>query len=320
MILVGDIGGTYTRLALFEGDRKIEERKYFSRRYESLDALLLEFQQQRGVRIGKACFGVAGSVHQGVCKATNLPWKIDALQLGKVLQNARVEILNDLEAKAYGIDCLSEEDLFPLQTGRRQEGNRALIAAGTGLGEAGLVWDGTRFLPFACEGGHADFAARDEEEWALFLYLKKRLEHVSYEQVVSGPGLYHIFQFLTESGRAVLSPSVQKELEANDPPRVISEWGMSGKDPACARAFGWFLSLYGAEAGNLALKFLAINGLYIAGGMAPVIKERMKEGEFLPSFAGKGRFRSFLESIPVWVVLNDDVALLGAAEYLRKKI
>ncbi|HLB52311.1 MAG TPA: glucokinase [Chlamydiales bacterium] len=316
MILVGDIGGTYTRLALFQGKVKQIERKYLSGKYESLDKIVLEFLTEEKIKVERACFGVAGPVRDGICKTTNLPWIIDVNVLKRTLGITIVRLLNDLEAKAYGVDCLDTKDFASLQMGKVQEGNRAIIAAGTGLGEVGLVWDGKKYFPFACEGGHVDFAARNEEEFALFLYLKKKMEHVSYERVVSGPGLHLIFQFLIDTGRAKLSEQVKQEMEKQDPSKVISDWGMNEKDPACKQAFELFLSLYGGEAGNLALKFLALNGVYIAGGMASIILEKLKTDTFLSSFSNKGRFKDLLKSIPIWVILNDDVALFGAAAYV----
>lgn len=320
MILVGDIGGTYTRLALFLGKEKKIERKYLSRQYLSLEKIVFEFLEEEKCSVEKACFGVAGPVRKGVCKATNLPWIIDALNIQTSLKIKKVELINDLEAKAYGLLVLEKKDLYSLQEGSsKQEGNLALIAAGTGLGEAALFWDGKKHHPFACEGGHVDFAARNEEEFALFLYLREKMEHVSYERVVSGPGLHLIFQFLIDTKRALFSDKVKEEMMKKDPSKVISELGAKKEDPACERAFSWFLSLYGAEAGNLALKFFSLGGLYIAGGMAPFILDSLQKGPFLSSFSDKGRFKKLLESIPIWVVLNDDVALLGASYHLLER-
>lgn len=319
MILAGDIGGTHTRLALFDQGQKKNERKYVSRDYPSLEKIVHEFLQTEKQTVSKACFGVAGPVINGKCKATNLPWTIDASVLSQTLQISSVLLLNDLEANAYGLKVLKKEELFLLQAGDpKRQGNQALIAAGTGLGEAGLFWDGREHRPFSCEGGHADFGARNEDEFALFLHLRKKIGHVSYERVVSGPGLYAIFQFLVETGRASFSARTKEEMEKRDPAKVISDWGSRGLDPACSTALDWFVSIYGAEAGNLALKFLSLGGLYIGGGIAPHILEKLKKGPFLSSFADKGRFRSLLESIPIWVVLNDDAALLGAADRAAK--
>lgn len=318
MILVGDIGGTHTRLALFDKGHMVEvEKKYPSRNYSGLEEIVRQYLQNK--KIEKACFGVAGPVQEGVCKATNLPWIIDASHLSKALQIPSVYLLNDLEANAYGIKVLKPEELYSLQVGKKQKGNQALISAGTGLGEAGLYWDGKEHHPFACEGGHTDFAPRNAMEIELLVYLKKKFPHVSYERVVSGPGIHSIYQFLIETGRETSSPQLEKEMKERDPSSVISEWGRQNKDKACVKTVEWFISLYGAEAGNLALKFLSLGGMYVGGGIAPHLLEKIKNGSFLSSFSDKGRFKPLLESIPIWVILNDNAALMGAAAYAAAK-
>jgi glucokinase len=315
MILAGDIGGTNSRLAFFDQGKLVgKEKKFPSQKYSSLEEIIREFLQ--GQRVEKACFGIAGPVREGKSKVTNLPWVIDAEKIGRTLGIPSVHLLNDLEANAYGLKALKKEELFVLHEGRAQKGNQALIAAGTGLGEAGLIWDGKTHRPFACEGGHTDFGPRNQWEIELWVYLKKKFGHVSYERVVSGPGLHNIFQFLIDTGKETLSSAVKEEFALRDPSRVISEWGSQDKDPACVRAVEWFISLYGAEAGNMALKFFAVGGFYLGGGIAPHLSKKIKQGTFHASFVDKGRFREFLESIPIWIVMNDDAALLGAASYL----
>lgn len=317
MILAGDIGGTRTRLAIFEKGVKKVEKKFFSRNYSGLDQIVLEFLAEGKIQVAKACFGIAGPIKEGKCKATNLPWMIDADQLSQVLGIASVSLLNDLEANAYGIRELKKDQFFLIQEGNPlQKGNQALIAAGTGLGEAGIIWDGHSYHPFACEGGHTDFGPRNELEIELFLYLKKTFpHHVSYERVISGPGLFSLYRFLIETNKEKSSPLVEAAMRTKDPSFVVSEWGLHNKDAACVRALDWFVSLYGSEAGNLALKFLSLGGLYIGGGIAPCIKDKIKNGDFISSFTNKGRFKNLLESIPIWVILDDDTALLGAAFY-----
>lgn len=316
MILAGDIGGTHTRLALFEQGKMVVEKKFTSKNYKGLQQIIEEFMREKKYKVQAACFGVAGPVREGVCRTTNIPWIIDARELSQNLGIKAVKLLNDLEANAYGLKKLKKEELFLLHTGQiHQQGNQALIAAGTGLGEAGLYWDGKEHYPFACEGGHADFAPRDERECELFLFLKKKFGHVSYERVVSGPGLLLLYQFLIETKREKSSAEVKKEMERNDPSQVVSEWGRTNRDPACSQALDWFLSFYGAETGNMALKFLALGGVFVGGGIAPHLIERMKTGSFLSAFFDKGRFKSLLESVSIWVVLNDDAALLGAAYF-----
>jgi len=317
VILAGDIGGTNTRLALFEKNKMLVEEKFSSQKYKSLEEIIQEFLRKQNKKISKAGFGVAGPVQNGRCQTTNLPWLVDAVHLSRMLQIPRVDLLNDLEAKAYGLRMLKKEERFLLHPGNLdQKGNQALIAAGTGLGEAGLYWDGTQHHPFPCEGGHTDFAPRNALEIELFIYLQKQFGHVSYERVVSGPGLHLLYRFFIETGKEKESLLVREEMKQKDPPLVVSEWGKLDKDPACVLALDLFLSLYGAESGNLALKLLSLGGFYIGGGIAPHLIEKMKKGSFLPSFMNKGRFKSLLETIPIWIILNDDASLLGVAYFV----
>jgi len=321
MILAGDIGGTHTRLALFEKSGSyslVTEMKYKSREYDSLEAIIHQFLAEKKKKVVSACIGIAGPVRSGISQATNLAWMVDSKRLADVLGLSEVHLLNDLEANAYGTKVLKDSEIAVLHPGQKQKGNQALIAAGTGLGEAGIYWDGVDHRPFATEGGHADFAPRNKLEIDLLLFLKKKFGHVSYERVVSGPGLYSIYQFLIESGREAASPEVDEAILNTDPPRVISEY--SSKDKACSAATDCFLSLYGAEAGNMALKFLAIGGMYVGGGIAPILFERMKKGAFHSAFVDKGRFTDLLHSIPIYVIMNDNAALLGAAYYARNQM
>lgn len=318
MILAGDIGGTNTRLAIFKENTILAEQKFSSKKYQSLEEIVRIFLDTQKIEIKSACFGVAGPVVDGKCKATNLPWIIDVANLRKVCKVSFVSLLNDLETKAYGIRVLKKEELYVLQEGKKQGGNQALIAAGTGLGEAGLYWDGKEYHPFACEGGHTDFAPRNDLEIELLIYLQKKFQHVSYERIVSGPGIPLLYEFLIETGKEKKSKEIEEAMKEKSAPLVISEWALIHKEPACLRAIDWFLSLYGAEAGNLALKFLALGGMYIGGGIAPSLRQLMKEGEFLTSFNRKGRFQALLETIPIYVILNDDASLLGAAYFANR--
>jgi glucokinase len=301
MILAGDIGGTNTRLALFDGGNVVLEKKFKSGSFKSLEEIVSLFLE--GKKISRACFGVAGPVREGRCQATNLPWMIEAKNLAKTIGIATVSLLNDLEAKAYGLRCMKKEDYFVLHLGKRQEGNQAMIAAGTGLGEAGLYWDGKEHHPFACEGGHVDFAPRNPLEIELLQYLQKKHQHVSYERIVSGPGIYTLYEFFAKGKK---NPSIMT-------PQDVT----TSKDPVALQAVDLFLSLYGAESGNLALKFLSLGGFFIGGGIAPFLKDAMK-GSFLSSFMDKGRFKPLLESIPIYVILNDDASLLGAAYFAAR--
>ncbi len=317
MILTGDIGGTNTRLAFFESNTIVAEKKFHSKNYQSLEEIIQIFLSEQKKTFSAACFGVAGPIVNGKCNATNLPWVIDIANLRKCCKIQTIYLLNDLETKAYGIRVLKKEELYVLQAGKEQPGNQALIAAGTGLGEAGLYWDGKDHHPFACEGGHTDFAPRDELEIELLIYLKKKFQHVSYERIVSGPGIPLLYQFLIETGKEPRSQEMEEEMLQKDAPHVISEWALKRHDPVCLRVIHWFLSIYGAEAGNLALKFLSLGGMYIGGGIAPALIQQIKEGPFLSSFCCKGRFQPLLETIPIHVILNDDASLLGAAYFAR---
>jgi glucokinase len=327
MILAGDIGGTKTLVALFEGTgddlRLVHEESFPSGEHRSLEEILGLFQQGRaGVALRAACFGVAGPVVEGKSRTTNLPWELDAEVLSRVL-GAPVKLLNDLEAMGYGMLYLRPEELLPLNPGAppRRNGNVAVIAAGTGLGEGMLYWDGRRHHPLASEGGHADFAPRTDQEIELLRWLRARHGHVSYERVLSGPGLYNVFSFLRESGAAPETPALAGRLkEVEDPNIAITELGVSGADPLCAATLELFGTLYGAEAGNLALKCVALGGVFVGGGIAPHIVSVLQKGCFLRGFLDKGRFDSLLKGLAVQVALNPNVALLGAAHYASQMV
>jgi glucokinase len=252
---------------------------------------------------------------------TNLSWIVDSNELKRELKVKDVILMNDLEANAWGLRVLKQEDFYLLHAGTPgQTGNAALLSAGTGLGEAGLYWDGMEHRPFACEGGHTDFAPRNALEVEFFAYLTKLYpSHISYERVISGQGLVTIFRFLVETGREIPSQEVKKEMESRDPAAVISEWGNKQRDRACTHALEWFVSFYGAEAGNMALKLFSLGGVYLGGGIAPQILDTLKRGLFMKGFLSKGRFESLLKTMPIRIVLNDDAALLGAAEFIRRK-
>lgn len=320
MILAGDIGGTKTNLALFEADgvqlKPIVEATFPSHEHTGLEDIVQRFLSAHAVRVEQASFGVAGPVRHGRCEAVNLAWVVDAQPLACLLGLETVGLINDLEANAYGIAALTPQDLIVLNAGTPEaEGNAAVIAAGTGLGEAGLYWDGKRHRPFASEGGHADFAPRRALEVELLRYLLAEFEHVSWERVLSGPGLYNVYRFLRDTGRGVEPPWLRKEMRQHDPSAAISRAGLAGTCGLCVQALDLFVSLYGAEAGNLALKVMATGGVFIGGGIAPKIIDKLKAGTFMQAFMGKGRLKPLLEAMPVRVILNDKTALLGAARY-----
>jgi glucokinase len=315
MILVGDIGGTNTRLALFEGLQHTHIDIFPSAQYAGLDEIAALFLKQTGASVEAACFGIAGPVRDGVSKVSNLPWIVDARQISAKLGIERVSLLNDLEANAHGIAVLQPSDLATLNEGAASSGNRALISAGTGLGEAGLLAEGNGYRPFASEGGHSDFAPRNEVEIELLRYLLKRWSRVSFERVLSGPGLFNIYEFLRDTGRGSEPAWLAERMHGENPSAVISETALAGSAEICVLALDMFVAIYGAEAGNLALKLMATGGVFVGGGIAPKIAPKLRDSTFMTAFADKGRFRSLLESVPVRVILNDKTALLGAAHY-----
>lgn len=320
-VLAGDIGGTKTHLALFsvEGEKVRAEtsRTFQSKRYCGLLPVLREFLADDHPAIDAGCFGIAGPVVEGKVKTPNLPWIVDSSELSSALKLDAVGLLNDLEAAAYGIFTLDDDEFFTLNQGTiRHSGNKALIAAGTGLGEAILYDDGRHFHPLASEGGHADFAARNDLEIELLRYLIGRFGHVSYERVLSGPGLFNIYSFLKESGRFEEPAWLAERLAgAVDPSAVISETALAHQAEISVNALDVFVSVYGAEAGNLALRAKAVGGVYVGGGIAPKILDKLKDGTFMRAFVDKGRYKDFLSAIPVKVVLNEEAALRGAAYY-----
>src|SRR3989449_9528373 len=318
MILAGDIGGTNARLAVFDvldGRFSLISASVFpSREYSSLDEIVSKFVRTANVHPHAACFGVAGPVRNGRVEASNLPWIIESKRLAEELDLKKALLINDLEANAWGIAFLDPGDLVSLnQVKGTPVGNQAVISAGTGLGEAGMYWDGTKHHVFACEGGHADFAPRNELETELLRYLRVRFGHVSYERIVSGPGLVNVFNFLRDTGRGREPQWLIDEMSQSDPAAAISGAGVHGKCPLCEQAVDLFVSIYGAEAGNLTLKILATGGVYLGGGIAPKLLPKLAGPLFMQAFVSKGRMQSLLESIPVKVITNESIALLGAA-------
>ena len=318
LVIGGDIGGTKTRLCLFEASGETlemrAERTFQSIGYPALDDIVRDFLALTGARAELACFGIAGPVAGRTARTTNLAWRIDAGAIERAFGFRRVRLINDLEAIAWGIGDLGADDICELQPGAPGAvGNRAVIAAGTGLGEAGSYWDGRRHRPWATEGGHACFAPRDELEIELLRFLARRFPRVSWERVVSGRGLVNIYDFLLEHRGARSEPWLAEEMAAGDPAAAISQAARAGRNELCAEAVGLFVSLYGAEAGNLALKVLAKGGVYLGGGIAPKLLEELKKPAFLESFLAKGRMRPLLEAMPVRVILDDRAALAGTA-------
>jgi glucokinase len=318
MILAGDIGGTKTNLALFDhahGELLMREsRSYASHEFPSLNAVLNAFRGECPQEITAAAFGIAGPVVGGHCKLTNLGWEMDAEDLRTDLGNGPVELINDLQAMSYGTLHLADNERVVLQEGDAQRhGAVAVIAAGTGLGEGALVWDGRHYRAIASEGGHSDFSPRNPLEADLLKFLAATFGHVSWERILSGPGLFSLYEFHRARSATAEPAWLAEEIRRGDPAAAVSQAGLAGKDRVCVEALDLFVSLYGAEAGNLALKFLGTGGVYVGGGIAPKILPQLRSGRFIDSFAGKGRFNSMLRRIPVSVILNDRIALFGAA-------
>lgn len=345
MILAGDIGGTKTHLALFDWTTERVEplrlETFHSADYASLDEMLAEFllppkppvpidelesaqikqeesvceaQPQEPVKVDAACFGVAGPVIQNRCHTTNLPWVIEGESLAKQLNIPHVRLLNDLEAMAHGVQLLRPDELAALNAGMPPEEKRAiaLIAAGTGLGECIMFWDGTKYKPMPSEGGHADFAPNSDSEIELLRYIRGQYLHVSYERVLSGPGLHAIYEYVRDTKKNEPTWLAEK-IKAGNPAAEIAEAGLKKQADIAKQTLDLFASIYGAEAGNLALKAMAVNGLYLGGGIAPKLLDKLKDGTFMKAFTNKGRYKRLMSNIPVRVVMNEHAGLIGAA-------
>jgi glucokinase len=321
MILAGDIGGTKTVLALVQpenGGQIVREQSFASGEYAQFNDILELFLIDRP-EISAACFGIAGPVINQCCQTTNLPWLLDGEQLKQYLDTPKVRLLNDLEAMALGMLHLADDELIELNPDAQpQSGTIAVIAAGTGLGEAVLHWDGERYIPIATEGGHCSFAPQTAQQDGLLVYLRQLFpHHVSYERLVSGIGFSHIYDFVVASGFAAACPIIPPAHPTPEQDRnaLISRLGIQGEDPACAETVRLFAEIYAAEAGNLALKCFASGGVYIGGGIGPKIRPILESGVFLKAFVQKGRFQNFLGALPVKLALNPRTPLLGAMHY-----
>ncbi|HUN83286.1 MAG TPA: glucokinase [Terracidiphilus sp.] len=324
MILAGDVGGTKVHLALYDfTDGKLKhtrDEKYPAKEYNGLEEIAKEFLSTD--KVTAACFGVPGPVRDGRLRLTNLPWTLDSRELAVELDIQHVFLINDLEANGYGIAELTADQIYTLSDGDPSHvGNRALIAAGTGLGEGILMWNGHAHVPYPSEGGHADYAPRNEEEIELLRFLKQRYNgRISFERVVSGMGMTGIYDFLREvRGMDVPAWLAEKMEAADDPNSVITEMGLAAKSEICEKTLDMFVSAYGAEAGNLALKVLSVGGLYVGGGIAPRILEKLKDGTFIKAFTDKGRLSQLLINMPVRIILESRAALMGAAAYAEAR-
>jgi glucokinase len=329
MILAGDVGGTKVHLALynFEAGRlnPVRDEKFPAHEFASLDDVVKTFlsagDPNQTQQIAAACFGCPGPVRDGRLKLTNLPWTLDSRDLQKSLSIEHIFLINDLEANGYGIPELAPESIHTLHEGDpAATGHRGLIAAGTGLGEALLIWDGKTHRPIPSEGGHCDFAARTDREIALLQYLRKALDgRVSWERVVSGLGIKNVYEFLRDVEKIEEPQWLRDRMAAEDPNAVIGQCAEDGSSPLCFETMKTFASAYGAEAGNIALKVLAAGGMYLGGGIAPKMLKTLGSGGFMQAFLDKGRLSPLLETVPVRVILDDTCALLGAAAFAEAR-
>lgn len=344
MILAGDIGGTKTNLALYEWAKDRVEpvrlESFASGDYQTLEEILAEFlsppsrplstvspeseetsggrspseQPAESITVTAACFGIAGPIIDNRCQTTNLPWIIDGTAIATRFDIPRVQLLNDLEATAYGIVWLRPDELEVLNVGNPPKKRQAfaLIAAGTGLGESILFWDGKSYRPMPSEGGHADFAPSNDQEIDLLRYLRAQYLHVSYERILSGPGLHALYEFLRDTKKNEPTWLAEK-IKAGNPAAEIAQAGLQGQAEIAKQALDMFTSIYGAEAGNLALKALSMDGVYVGGGIAPKLITKLKDGTFMKAFTNKGRYKRLMSQMPVQVIMNQHTALLGAA-------
>lgn len=325
LILSGDIGGTKTYLALFSlrdgALDAVREGAYQNDRYSGPEEVLRDFLRVGEARaIEAASFGIACPVVGNRCVLTNLNWTVDGAAMRATFGLKKLTLINDLESIGWGVELLSAHDFFVLQHGVSRQGNAALIAAGTGLGEAILFWNGSHHVPSASEGGHTDFGPKDHQEAELLEFLMKKYGHVSYERIVSGMGIENIYEFMKAKHDGGEPEWLKERFAAEGIAPVVSEEGMKGSDKDCRDALKMFVSVYGAEAGNLALKSLAVHGVYIGGGIAPKIIDALSDGTFLSAFEDKGRFRDFMKTIPVRIILNDRTGLIGAANHAASSL
>jgi len=324
-VLAGDIGGTKTNMGLFQMGKSRPILKQFesfsSRETANLEDIIQQFLKQHPSTVACAGFGIAGPVLDGRCKTTNLPWDVSEDRIKKRFGWPCVSLINDLAATAVAIPLLNNKEFFPLNSARtRKKGNIALIAPGTGLGEALLIFQNEGYAPLSSEGGHADFAPNSDFEVELWKYLHKRFGHVSVERVLSGPGLFNIYSWLKDSGRYREPSWLAQKIKEDDPARVITAVALVDRGTLCVEALKMFVSILGAVSGNLALTGMTTGGVFLGGGIPPKILPILKKGLFMKAFKAKGRFSDILEKIPVKVILNDRSALMGAATHAFKML
>jgi glucokinase len=318
LVLAGDVGGTKTHLGLFRRSgtvlEPVRDRLYATADFASLESACADFLRD-APSVDAACVGVAGAIIDGRAYASNVAWQLSSTTLSRALNNVPVTLINDLAATAYGLIHLKPAELALIHRAENppKRGNIAVIAAGTGLGESALVWDRGQYHAVASEGGHADFAPHGEEQIDLLRFLEAEFGHVSYERVLSGPGLSNIYRFMRARSRIDEPAWLEEQIATADPAAAISDAALAGRDPVCLHAMTMFCDIYGSEAANLALKVLALGGVFLAGGIAPKILPMLTQGGFMREFLSKGRLNEILSRIEVRVVLNPSAALLGAA-------
>jgi len=318
LVLAGDVGGTSTRLGYFEVDERglvlLAEERYRSWEHAGVAQMVEDFAARHRYAAERSCFGVAGPILSGRVQAANLPWIIESVELARVLGLGQVRLINDLEANTFGISTLTPEDLLTLNVGvPHPTGTIAVVSPGTGLGESLAYWDGAAHRPLPSEAGHADFAPTNEIEVELLRYLQAKHGRVSYERVVSGSGLLEVYRFLRDMHYFPEAVEVISTAEADRAPAEITKAALAKSCPRCEKALDIFVSVFGSEAGNAALRFLATGGVYLGGGIPPKILDKLKEATFMVAFTSKGRLSSLTRTIPVHVILNESTALRGAA-------
>lgn len=316
-VLAGDVGGTKTNMALYQVDagglKIVKEKRYASKDYPSLTDIIHDFTG--GKLPDRISAALAGPVIDGKSKLTNLSWQLDSKAIGQELK-IPVSFINDLEATAFGLAGLKDNERALIAEGDPQaKGNIAIIAPGTGLGEAGLYWDGQHYHPFATEGGHSDFFPRNEIDVDVYRYLQQQFGHVSWERVVSGMGIKNIYHFLTDSRKEKVPDWLSQRMATEDPAAVISEAALKQEDPVCGEVMDLFVRYLATESSSLVLKLMATGGLYIAGGIPPKILPLLQHESWAINFDNSGRMHQLSEKVPVYVVLNDKMALMGAAYY-----
>jgi glucokinase len=318
-VLAADVGGTNTRLALIDTDegglKVLHSRRYKSREFPALTPIAVSFLEELNTQPTRACFGVAAPVRHGRAAMTNLPWTVDVRALSAAIGLPRTKVVNDLVAAGWGVQRLRPRDLVTLQHGRplfNVTATRALIGAGTGLGQAYVTWQNDRYVAHGSEGGHATFCPRSEDEWGLVQFLASRFGNASCERVVSGSGLVNIYRYLSTRSGSAGTLSLKDLKSADDPAALITQRALPGTDAVAARTLEMFVSAYGALAGNAALTFMATGGVYLVGGIAPRILTVLRDGTFMRAFLDKGRMSAMLSGVPVHVVINPDVGLIGA--------